>query len=867
MKKLIIVTSVLTLVVGCKTLEELRREEIARETEKMRAEIEALVGQNRYEQAYSYVVPQGMDEFVSRALSRNREEIVVDVVLPAWAEFECKKLNAGVQGFVSENRFGAAREFIWCLPKTGRPRVDSRVAVERHKLLLGKVNMSELDHARKYMLGLKRKALESGSVAEIVKARKAVAEYPQVATYTVKLDEKLKEFAESLELIGVKSGQIDLILTGVRRKIADSFVDERGTFKEKDAPDSTDSFSKWADFKSELAKYGCSERQIKEISVSYDSTIKRVVDAAVKEAKGPSVAIELGTSAMKERLELSRKECMKDLLVAGIAAAQDDLVRDVKRLIADRKFAEARKRVLEAKSLGDAQLDFEFYRIRIATLNTLVNPDHCDAIVDEMKKKLDSFLAEAKSNPRKFDEAYDYLMKAKGIDDSKSYEKLLEALKNIREGMRSLAITDAAVAGYVDSQVKKALERLNVREFKVSVERDHRKLAEALNEFARLYGDEVYDAIAGRRFAGEIYNAIVLGKMPTVENRSYSTARANLIIDENRVRLIKRVEAHRKEWRVAREAMEARIRNNKLGLAIEEIDHASEISAASKAIELQLCDKPEGVDGMGPVLGEFVRIMRRWQSGGVVGKMSDDEALALLSASIYLNDEEVFNRALENLSGFEALNTPVRSDPRKRTILLTALEFRRWTFVGKLVEIAEVKVDGSVRDGCGNSIMHYLAAGYSWKELERFKEYVSVETTTNNLGETALFNAARMNNAKAVEALVETIVDEDDAKQGKRRREFVNARNAKGETAMGVACAANACDAMEKLVAVHAGFGGRDLACAAKGDCLAAVKWLVARGVSVNWIGSDGVGVMNSVPSGSETEKYLIRQGGVRVVK
>jgi hypothetical protein len=84
---------------------------------------------------------------------------------------------------------------------------------------------------------------------------------------------------------------------------------------------------------------------------------------------------------------------------------------------------------------------------------------------------------------------------------------------------------------------------------------------------------------------------------------------------------------------------------------------------------------------------------------------------------------------------------------------------------------------------------------------------------------------------------------------------------------MGVACAANACDAMEKLVAVHAGFGGRDLARAAKGDCLAAVKWLVARGVSVNWIGSDGVGVMNSVPSGSETEKYLIRQGGVRVLK
>lgn len=867
MKRLIIVASALALVAGCKTLEELRREEIARATEKMRTEIEQLVRQNQYEQACSYVVPQGSDEFVRSAIRRNFEELVGDVVCPAWADFECKNLNAKVSELVSANKFGEAREFIWCLPKTGKSRVDSRVAVERHKLLSGTVNMSELDYARKFMFDRKRKAVEAGTVAEIVKARKDIAGYPQVATYTKKLDEKLKEFSESLEMIGVKANQIDYILTGVRRKIADSFVDERGTFKEKEGPDTSSSFSKWADLKEDLAKYGCSEQQIKEISGSYDSTIKKIVDAAVKEAKGPAVAIELGTSAMKERLERSRSECMKNLLVAGIAAAQDDLVKEIKQLISAKKFVEARKRILEAKSLGDVQLDYEFYRIRIATLNTLVNPDHSDAIIAEMKIKFDTLLKEAKSNPSKFDEAYEYLTKANGIDDSASYEKLLEALRAIREGMKSLAITDAAVAGYVDSQVKKTLEKLNVREFKVSVERDHRKLAVALNEFARLYGDEVYDALAGRRFAGEIYNSVVSGKMPTAENRSYSTARANLIIDENRSRMIKMVEVHKKEWRSAREAMDARIRNNKLSLAIEEIDHAGEICAATKAIELQLCDKPEGADGMGPVLGEFVRIMRKWQSGGGAGKMSDDEALSLLSASIYLNDEEVFDRALENLSSPEVLNEPVKSDPRKRTALLAALEFRRWAFVSKLTEIAEIKVDGSIRDGIGNSIMHYLAEGYSWKELERFKEYVSIEATTNNLGETALFNAARMDNGKAVEALVELIVDEDGSKQLKRRREFVNTRNAKGETAMSAACAANACDAMEKLAAAHSTFGGRDLAAAAKEDCLAAVKWLVAKGVSVNWIGSDGVGVMSSVPPGSKTEKYLVRQGGVKVIR
>lgn len=867
MKKLIIIASLLAVVAGCKTLEELRREEIARATEKMRTDIEELVLANQYEKACSYPVPMGSDEFVRSAIRRNFEELVGDVVCPAWADYECKCLNEKVSALVSANKFGEAREWIWCLPKTGKPSVDSRVAVERHKLLSGTVNMAELDYARKFMFEQKKKAVEAGTVVEIVNARKAIAGYPQVATYTRKLDEKLREFSEALEMIGVKANQVDYILTGVRRKIADSFVDVRGTFKEKEGPDTTNSFSKWADLKEDLAKYGCSEQQIKEISGSFDSTIKKIVDAAVKEAKGPAVAVELGTSAMKERLERSRNSCLKDLLVKGIAAAQDDLVRETKQLIDEKKFVDARKRILEAKSLGDAQLDFEFYRIRIATLNTLVNPDHSDAIVAEMNAKFDTMLKAAKSNPALYDEAYNYLVSVKGIDDSGSYEKLLEALRSIREGMKSLAITDAAVAGYVDSQVKKTLEKLDVREFKVSVERDHSKLAGALNEFARLYGDAVYDALAGRRFAGEIYNAVVSGKMPTAENRSYSTARANLIVDENRSRLVRLVEMHRKEWRVAREAMEARNRSNRLSLAIEEIDHAGEICLAGKAIELQLCEKPEGVDGMGPVLGEFVRIMRKWQSGGTGSKMSDDEALALLAASIYLNEEEVFDRALENLSTPEVLNESVKSDPRKRTVLLAALEFRRWSFVARLTEIAEVKVDGSVRDGLGNSIMHYLAEGYSWRELERFKEYILPEATTNDLGETPLFNAARTDNAKSVEALVEMIVDEDSDKQSKRRREFVNQRNVKGETAMTIACAANACDAMVALAADHAGFGGRDLAAAARGDCLAAVKWLVAQGVSVNWIGADGVGVMNSVPAGSETEKYLVRQGGVKVVR
>ena len=89
MNKLIVVASILALFAGCKTLEELRREEIARLTEKMRMEIESLVRQNQYEKACSYSVPKGSDYEVSAVVRRNYEQLVGDVVCPAWADFEC----------------------------------------------------------------------------------------------------------------------------------------------------------------------------------------------------------------------------------------------------------------------------------------------------------------------------------------------------------------------------------------------------------------------------------------------------------------------------------------------------------------------------------------------------------------------------------------------------------------------------------------------------------------------------------------------------------------------------------------------------------------------------------------------------------
>ena len=115
----------------------------------------------------------------------------------------------------------------------------------------------------------------------------------------------------------------------------------------------------------------------------------------------------------------------------------------------------------------------------------------------------------------------------------------------------------------------------------------------------------------------------------------------------------------------------------------------------------------------------------------------------------------------------------------------------------------------------------------------------------NKNGESALFIAVRKNQDPLAAALTAAKAD-------------VKMKNAKGQTAMDVACLAGSRDVLDTLAKAGAEYGPDQLKIAAAKDRLAVAQWLIGMGVDVN-----APGVMESTVCKSDTQYYLVHEGGI----
>jgi hypothetical protein len=133
----------------------------------------------------------------------------------------------------------------------------------------------------------------------------------------------------------------------------------------------------------------------------------------------------------------------------------------------------------------------------------------------------------------------------------------------------------------------------------------------------------------------------------------------------------------------------------------------------------------------------------------------------------------------------------------------------------------------------------------------------------NKNGETALFTAARRNQAKPVEFLINLVTAEDDDKTKAARKAFVSLKNVAGEDAFTVACRADVHMVLDPLFAAGAEFNASHLVEAAGSDRIAIAQWLVEHGADVNAEGVMAAAFGTPDDEDTVTYKYLVHEGGI----
>lgn len=268
----------------------------------------------------------------------------------------------------------------------------------------------------------------------------------------------------------------------------------------------------------------------------------------------------------------------------------------------------------------------------------------------------------------------------------------------------------------------------------------------------------------------------------------------------------------------------------------QEVVYDSQIAMAEDAIAKQLVKKTRKAKlHVNAVLGEYARAMRLLKQTKTLNK---ELGTALVLGSVYLDQPAVFDRALELGADVNGVS---QRDPLKRTALLLAVQLGRTAFIQRLVERG---ADVTVVDAAGDGALHYAVRRGNISVLMAMLAKNKVDAK-NELGETALFDAARGNQPAIVEALLAAKAD-------------ASICSTNGMSAFDVACKAGSRDVLDMLADAGSVYGPEQLIIAARHERLAVAQWLVAKGVDVN-----APGVMDSARTSSAVKNFLLHEGGL----
>lgn len=746
--------------------------------------------------------------------------------------------------------------------------------------------------------------------------------YPYVRTYPEEIDAQFDAVRSAAVGLGIPEETARAVMEEVAKLAAEAdylacYTDE---VQDRVLPGEKVDPGKKARLESQLAacravlmRKGCTEDNaemlIKTIRERFAGEI-----AQLEADKHESVQL-LGSNALNRRIRNLKFSCANELVG-----------RCTSDLIAAGKFDEARKMLRSVPLSGCDEFDAKVYAARIGAINTLVNPVQLKTLLDEADQQIESYW-----------KAGDFRALKKWLDDypyvHETYPDIVKALDAVKQSMVALTVDEPEAGGYVEklnAQISLLIESAKGTYEQAAGSPDLTKLEEALGILEKAILAQHFDrktaqdiiASVRKRFAEMVKKDVVsmsvcemneklrAGFETNVRARIASDAavrpaRFGLMGDSVGAEAVQKVllDAAQKgmvalssgktkdeilaemsggvstsavEW-VAKLCDQLNVpkeqptvsdseklafdelldmlakRQEYLELLAEmdkEFAYDSQIAMAEDAIAKQLGKMSCGAKlHMNAVLGEYARAMRLLKQGK---KLNQESGSALVLGAVYLDQPAVFDRALELGAAVDGVSS---RDPLRRTGLLLAVQLGRVAFVHRLVaKGADVTAVDANKDGA----VHYAVRRGNISVLNAMIVKNDVDAR-NAKGETALFDAARSNQPALVEALVAAKADAT-----------LCATN--GASALDAACKAGSRDVLDALASAGSEYGPEQLIIAAENGRLAVAQWLVAKGVDVN-----APGVMAAAkkfndanPDSKDVAKkanpvleFLLHQGGI----
>ena len=421
-------------------------------------------------------------------VEREIEEMLAKDIYPKLISDTMAKVDPLVRKAVEEGKFALAREYIWNASTYGIPTVDNAVREKAYELMHGLVNPTNWQKIEPKICRIRDAAIESKTFDDGIKKLRDLEVSAVVREYSAYINKKLEAVKAELIKLGIGEEDLKPILSKQAEIIAaaENITDIRDEFltlekarteqhevEARKDPALADYYSKLDAFHDILIKYNCTKENADRIVTNLDRDIiallKLLSSPAVLQTDefGEKVALQLGTRSLNNRIHALVAESIAKLIevrdaekrkayLDKLAKAKSDLEKQVRALVAEGKFEEARELIWNASITGDGEWDGEMFAFGIALLRDIVNPADWNRIEAEINAQF-----KALSESGDFEKLRDYLQNYPLI--RQHTVKLDEQLAKVKAEAEALgADSDAAakIAEYVCKNMVTESEQL-----------------------------------------------------------------------------------------------------------------------------------------------------------------------------------------------------------------------------------------------------------------------------------------------------------------------------------------------------------------------------------------------------------------------
>lgn len=690
-------------------------------TDRIRSEIKGLTDRGEFSKARS-VKAENADE---RSV---KEEMISNIVNPAETRFVTNSISEKVTELVKARRFDEARDLLWKPGPDLVPEVQVPVKNFKDELRLKYVNRTQFVLVTNEMA---KSVAAAVAKKDFAAARKALDNIRPVRVYSKEVDSALSGVHDALVAAKVPATVADRIAGSVRpvfEKLFEDLFYEARTVQPGDMfqPDQQKYHAALKEMERALAVYGVDFTTVEKVSGAVDKIVQKEFHALWIPQEPCEIAPPdaIGTTELNKRIEAAKKELLEHSIVpAQIASRIAELRSRVVPLVEDGSLDEARAAIYEYGVTGYAEVDDPVFAVKLALLNTRVNPATLATRSAELVKAVDDALADGD-----FAAASDAIAAVQTVSALSTHVN--DALAKAASDTAALGIPAEGAATVVSDAQETLYDVLAPRPDAV---RDSRALAAYARELSAmeetpaeldwsavratldnaagwLVADDMPRDEANRLMSDVLSAFQSLVETPSAKVETLTTAELNRRLADLKAELSAKVSSAVAEKlaadanaKAAADAAASAAEAEKMrALALEMAERA----ASAVDFEARIAGFVEAVGDrvepdMNRILGDGARVLRLRRAGSAI---TPADASSLLVAAVYMGFDDVMNLALTLGADIDA---PSPKDTLKRPALLVALQYG-WR--GHAAAVL-AKADRAVRDARGDGALHYAVRG------------------------------------------------------------------------------------------------------------------------------------------------------------